>query len=88
MKKIWVTRYNDGSADVWDEEKGPPSWPYIDAFDVENNLKNLQSELDALRTELSALKKAARDALMSWSCDCKHDRSEMFKKLAALVVEE
>ena len=38
--------------------------------------------------ELAALKAAARHAMMSWSCDCKADKSEMFKQLARLCGEE
>ena len=61
MKKIWVLRYNDGSADVWDEEKGPPSWPYIDAFDVEDALKELHSDYTALLARHNALEEALRE---------------------------
>ena len=48
MRKIWVLRYNNGTADVWDEDQGPPSWPYIDAFDVEEEIKELKSDYDEL----------------------------------------
>ena len=55
MKKIWLLRYNNGTADVWDEEKGPPSWPYIDAFDVEDALKEFHSDYATLLARHNAL---------------------------------
>ena len=60
MKKIWLLRYNNGTADVWDEEKGPPSWPYIDAFDVEDALKESDSDYSALRARVARLEEALR----------------------------
>ena len=70
MKKIWVLRYNDGTADVWDEEKGPPSWPYVDAFDVEGALKELHSDYAAILARHNALRKA-----VAWERECEelHD---------------
>ena len=65
MKKIWVVQYNDGTADVWDEEQGPPSWPYIDAFDVENALKELHSDYAALLARHNALVEVVRGLLGS-----------------------
>lgn len=65
MKKIWVLRYNDGTADVWDEEKSPPSWPYVDAFDVEGALKELISDYAFLLARHNELKHA-----VAWEREC------------------
>ena len=45
MKKIWVVQYNDGTSDVWNEEKPGPAWPYVDAFEAEDAIKELRAEL-------------------------------------------
>lgn len=41
MKTIWVVQYNDGTADVFDEDQGPPSWPYVDAFEAKERIAEL-----------------------------------------------
>jgi hypothetical protein len=43
MKTIWLVRYNNGQADVFDEEQSAPAWPYIDAFEAEARIKELES---------------------------------------------
>lgn len=45
MKTIWVVQYKDGSADVYDTETSAPAWPYVDAFDAEDEIKALRAEL-------------------------------------------
>lgn len=45
MKTIWVVQYNDGTSDVWNEEKPGPAWPYVDAFEAEDAIKELRAEL-------------------------------------------
>ena len=42
MKTIWVIQYNDGTADVFDSEQGAPALPYIDAFEVQNRIAELE----------------------------------------------
>ena len=70
MKKIWLLRYNDGTADVWDEDHGPPSWPYIDAFDVEDALKESNSDYSALRARVARLEEALKRGIeLHENCD-------------------
>jgi len=52
MKKIWVCQYNNGEADVWETDQGPPSYPYVDAFESEEKIKSLQDDIETLRSLL------------------------------------
>ena len=52
MKKIFVLRYNNWTADVWDEDQGAPSWPYVDAFEAEKRITELERELADLREKV------------------------------------
>jgi len=45
MKTIWVVQYNNGTADVYDSEQGAPALPYIDAFEVQNRIAELEAEV-------------------------------------------
>jgi hypothetical protein len=70
MKKIWVVQYVDGTADVYDEEKPSPAWPYVDAFDAEVEIKRLRNALHLISlgsknsgTTKEDLGKGAREAL-------------------------
>ena len=47
MKTIWVVQYNDGTADVFDSEQGAPALPYIDAFEVQNRIGELEEAVNA-----------------------------------------
>ena len=49
MKKIYVVKYNNQEADVYDEDQGPPSWPYVDAFEAEQHIAELEKELSTLK---------------------------------------
>ena len=51
MKTIWVVQYNDGTADVFDSEQGAPALPYIDAFEVQNRITELEGALATLMDE-------------------------------------
>ncbi len=48
MKTIWVVQYNDGTADVFNSEQGAPALPYIDAFEVQNRITELEGALEAI----------------------------------------
>ena len=51
MKKIWVIQYEDGTADVYDTPQPPPAYPYVDAFECEERLAEIQTVLDKLLEE-------------------------------------
>jgi len=52
MKKIWVVQYNDGTADIVDDDPDvnfvAPSWPYVDAFEAETEIKRLRNVLHSI----------------------------------------
>lgn len=63
LKTIWVIQYKDGTADVWDTEKPAPVWPYVDAFDVQDETSKLRLDLDQMSDKAVKLEQAliARD---------------------------
>lgn len=63
MKKIWVVQYNDGTSDVFDTETPSPAWPYVDAFDVQDETSKLRLDLEQMTDKAVKLEQAliARD---------------------------
>lgn len=49
MKTVWLVRYNNGQADVFDEEQPAPAWPYVDAFESEETIKELEDEITEVK---------------------------------------
>ena len=47
MKKIWVIQYNDGtSSDVYETPHPAPAYPYVDAFEFEEKVDELQAAIN------------------------------------------
>lgn len=86
MKKIWVLRYNDGTADVWDEEKGPPSWPYVDAFAADDAIKELHSDYADLRARVARLEEALKEISALYWTD--YPAPEEMREIARRALEE
>ena len=75
MKTIWVVQYNDGTADVFDEDQGPPSWPYVDAFEAKQRIAELEAVVKKYLTTSPSDGRAFaqvlwRSALVEVSIEC------------------
>ena len=59
MKTIWVVQYRDGTADVFDSEQGAPALPYIDAYEVQERIAELEAQLVDANKTIKALSRNA-----------------------------
>ena len=90
MKKIWVVQYNDGTANVYDSEQEAPALPYIDAFEVQNRIAELEAQFKEECEQSYAAGFEAKCPLMLRRIiiDGMHKRiAELEKALATLMDE-
>jgi len=63
MKKIWVIQYNDGISEVYDTPQPAPAYPYVDAFEYQKRM----DEIDRQKKRIKQLETTLKTWLISHS---------------------